>query len=520
MSKPELNELLEAIFSEATWAQTENEFGRIIRPWLDPRSGQPFPPRSNPDRMDLDCGHIPESGISIPHLVDQLGRLLENSPKHNHPRYLGHMTQALPVASVALDALTAALNQNQVKLETALASSKIETQTIEWFHKMVFGLEDEFYESTSPGSALGNMVSGGTMGNFTALATALGHALPGVRKDGLVKAMRAANCESLAILGSVRLHYSLKKAAASLGLGSDAVQVVPVDEYDRVDARMLRDRAIELHRTGTKILAVVGIAGATETGSIDPLDELADIAQDFGAWFHVDAAWGGALMISEAHRHLFRGIERADSVVLDGHKLFFVTMSQGTVLFREQHSLDVLRHHANYILRPDSSDLGQTSLEGSRRFDALKLWATIRLLGAAGYSILFARFQGLCRQMVAKIDADPCFELITKSDTFILTYRYIPRTLRERLLTFQSQGDTEGLMRVNDEINDLNVAIQNAMKSEGVCFVSRTALEHTKYPGRIDVLRMIITNPWTEEGDLNAILNEQKRLAESLSRHG
>lgn len=392
-------------------------------------------------------------------------KILAHTPVLSHPLYLGHMTQALPWFSPLIEALTARINQNQVKVETAFASTLVERQRLGWLHRLVYRNSAAFYQQHVAPHALplGNMVSGGTIGNLTALAAALETALPGTREDGLVHALQVHGFKGAAVVGSARMHYSLKKAMATLGLGAKALHLIPVDRNNRMSLDAARVRIAELQAAHIKVVALVGVAGATEMGSIDPLAALAGLAADAGCWFHVDAAWGGALLLSEAHRHLLAGIERADSVVLDGHKLFFVPMAQGALVMRDPAALSALHHNANDILRAQSGDLGQTSLEGSRRFDALKLWATIKLLGTDLYAAMFHQAGSLMQAMCDLLERHPDFELITSSDTVILTYRYVPRACQGELAAALASGDASALAGLQERLNDLNTGLQEAL---------------------------------------------------------
>ncbi|GJJ04463.1 glutamate decarboxylase [Duganella rhizosphaerae] len=493
---------------------------RIMGDWLAGTRPQPYPTLSIAAlKQRFDCAGMPAEGMPPEALLRALeSEVFEHSIQLNHPKYIGHMTQALPWISVLAEAFIGALNQNQVKVETAYVSTLIEKQVIGWFHQLCYQNSEAYYADAfnATSTALGNMVSGGTTGNLTAMAVALERRLPGVRKHGLYAAMRQADCAGFAVLGSARIHYSMKKALATLGLGEEAIHAVPVDADNRVDLAALEQRIAVLKSRGIQILALVGIAGTTETGAIDPLEALAGIARREGAWFHVDAAWGGALMLSPAHRALYRGVELADSVVIDGHKLLWVSMAQSVVLFKDSASLNSLKHHANYIIRSSSGDLGQTSLEGSRRFDALKLWLSFKLLGTNGYAALLAQCARLAQSMQELIGNDEDFELISASPTFILTYRYVPYRMKRELAAYAEQGRLDQAAALNGYLNALNIALQTRQKETGLSFVSRTILESTRHGGDIDVLRIVLSNVNTSTVHLKEILAEQRLLGERL----
>lgn len=462
---------------------------------------------------------MPAEGMAVDAFFDELhDKVLSHSAHLNHPMYIGHMTQALPWVTVVAEAFAAVLNQNQVKIETAYASTLVEKQVLGWMHRKVYRRGDDYYAQAlrATGGAIGNIVGGGTVGNLTALAVALETRLPGTRKRGLHATLHASGYRGLAVIGSTRAHYSIKKAVATLGIGEDAMVAIPVDHRHRIDLAALAAKLDELRRERILVVALVGIAGTTETGAIDPLEELAAVAAKEGAWFHVDAAWGGALLVADQFGPLYRGIELADSVVIDGHKLLWVPMAQGMVLFKDAASLAALKHNSNYIIRNDSGDLGQTSLEGSRRFDALKLWTAFKVLGVSGYATLLGQAASLSAAMRGLLRDHPDFEQTSDSDTFILTYRFVPRALRERMLDLIETGMAGEALALNNRINVLNAALQERQKQGGTSFVSRTVLESPLFADGITVLRIVLTNVTTTPAHLAAILAEQREIGTLL----
>ena len=518
-----MEELLKTYFSAqglSTDAASLQHALRLIREWLFVDKHHAYPPADFESlKKEFNNPAVPQEGMAMQGVLDALQeQVFAHSVPVNHPKYIGHMTQALPWVSVLVETFIATLNQNQVKIETAYSSTLVEKQVLGWMHRQIYRFNDAFYRDSfqSNESALGNMVNGGTMGNLTALSVALESQMPGLRKKGFLTLMREKQYEGFAVLASARVHYSVKKSLATLGLGEESLHIIPTDENNRIRLDVLEERIAELKSCKVKILALIGVAGTTETGSIDPLDELGRIAQREEIWFHVDAAWGGALLLAEKYRDMFRGIEMADSIVIDGHKLFWVTMAQGMVLFRNDKSLNHLLHTANYIIRKSSGDLGRTSLEGSRRFDALKLWFSFKLFGLKGYEALLDRSAALSASMRDLVERDPDFELISCSDTFILTYRYAPRHVQAQLREHMRHGQFDLAAAMNETLNRMNSALQEEQKRRGLSFVSRTQLESTPYPSPTTVLRVVLTNMLTTEDDLREILAEQKAIGASL----
>jgi len=245
--------------------------------------------------------------------------IISHSVKVGSPYYIGHMTSAIPYFMILLEMIIACLNQNQVKIETAKASSFVERELVAWLHRLIFEREERFYEKhiQNPRVALGNVTSDGTLANMTALLVAREKAFPsdgdfpGLRIAGVERALRHYGYTRGVIIVSARGHYSIRKAAGLLGVGEENVLNISVDNDNRIDLKKLR-RKIKRLREGeanerTKIIAIVGIAGTTETGNIDNLGELEAITHEVGAHFHVDACWGGSVILVDEYRPLFKG---------------------------------------------------------------------------------------------------------------------------------------------------------------------------------------------------------------------
>lgn len=436
------------------------------------------------------------------------------------PRFIGHMTTALPYFMLPLSRIMVALNQNLVKTETSKAFTPLERQVLGMLHRLVYCNGDEFYARSMHDSthALGAFCSGGTIANITALWVARNRAFRaegefrGIAQEGLARAFEHYSCRGAAILVSKLGHYSLGKSADVLGLGREQVIAIDTDAHGRVDLRQVCDQADRLRASNITLIAIVGVAGTTETGSVDDLSALADIAQERDTHFHVDAAWGGPTLFSETHRGLLSGIERADSVTLDAHKQLYVPIGAGMVLFREAAALSSIEHHANYVIRAGSRDLGATTLEGSRPGMAMLVHSSLKILGRQGYGLLIDQGIEKARRLASMITDHPDFELITAPELNILTYRYVPAALQQRLAVC----DREEMLRLNDALNRLTRQIQVLQREAGESFVSRTQLEVPAYPGMsIQVLRVVLANPLTTEKILEEILAEQQVIGTS-----
>jgi len=481
---------------------------------------------------------IPEDPHLIKDVLSEIKeKIIAHSVKVANPYYIGHMTSAIPYFMILLEMIIAALNQNQVKIETAKASSFVERELVAWFHRLIFNRSDAFYERNvqNPRVALGNATADGTISNLTAFLVAREKAFPpdgefpGVRIAGMERGLHHYGYSRGVLLVSSRGHYSIQKAANLLGLGEDNVLAIPVDGNHRMDVRRLVQKVKSLRKEkGTRIVAIVGIAGTTETGSVDPLDEMGDVAREAGTHFHVDACWGGSALLVDEYRPLLKGIEKADSVSVDAHKLLYCPMAMGLVLFENERDLNTIKQSSQYVIRRNSVDMGRFTLEGSRPFDALKPWAALKILGRDGYRLLLRSARDNAYTLQEILDGCGNFETLNTPELFILIYRFIPRQVSEQLAKWQEERREtrngrriktldRGIRKINHLVNALNIKLHKALRQDDTTFVSRTKLESTRYrPQNIVVLRAVLINPLTDGTVLKEIVDTQNRIGLAL----
>ncbi|MEW6981115.1 pyridoxal-dependent aspartate 1-decarboxylase PanP [Colwelliaceae bacterium 6471] len=474
---------------------------------------------------DFAQSKIPEQPSFVSdHMQHLLDKLVSQSVHTSSPSFIGHMTSALPHFILPLSTLMVGLNQNLVKVETSKAFTPLERQVLGMLHRLVYQEEDCFYQQWmhSAEHSLGAFCSGGTIANITALWVARNNllkadgAFKGVAREGVYQALKHYGYEGLAILVSERGHYSLKKSADVLGIGQDNVIAIPTDEFNRIDCEKLAARCQQLSAQNIKIMSIVGVAGTTETGNIDPLDRLADIAKQYQCHFHVDAAWGGATLLSEKYRPLLKGIERADSVTIDAHKQMYVPMGAGLVVFKSPASVAAIEHHAEYILRKGSKDLGSHTLEGSRSGMAMLVYSSLHIISRPGYEMLINQGIDKAHYFSDLIAAHPDFELITKPELCLLTYRYVPKVVQ----TYLSTATNEQQGQMNELLDQLTQFIQKRQRENGKSFVSRTRIEVARYQNtKVLVFRVVLANPLTTNEILSEVLAEQCELAQESQQH-
>ena len=350
---------------------------------------------------------VPEEPTGWRELLELFER--EVVPRSFHlpsPRYFGLMNPTpLPIAVFA-EALAAALNQNVGAWHHSPAATAIEAATVRWLCEIV----------GYPPSAFGSLTSGGSLANTTGLKIALAAQVPASTTDGLHGLAHRPVCYA-----SAEAHFSIEKSANILGLGTSALRKVPVDGNARMDVAALRRMIAADRAAGLAPFAVVGIAGVTSNGVIEPLDAIADAAAESGLWFHVDAAYGAGGLMSERLRPSYRGIERADSVTVDP------PYPCGAILTRDG---DAGRRAflAQAVYIPETADaieFRDHGLAGSRPFSALKLWLAMKLVGRRAYGRQAEEQVDLTRRFAAELTAGGAWETVTPVDTAIAAVRYV-----------------------------------------------------------------------------------------------
>jgi glutamate decarboxylase len=470
---------------------------------------------------DFQSAAIPEEPMFVSdYAQDIMEQLVAHSVHTAAPSFIGHMTSALPHFLLPLSKLMVGLNQNLVKIETSKAFTPLERQVLGMMHHLAYGADEKFYSKWmhSATTSLGAFCSGGTVANITALWIARNRLLKpqgdfkGINSQGLVGAMMHYGYKGLAVLVSERGHYSLGKAADVLGIGRDNFIAIKTNDNNKVDVQAMREKALELEANGIKVMALVGVAGTTETGNIDPLNDMADLAEELNCHFHVDAAWGGATLLSSNARTLLAGIERADSITIDAHKQMYVPMGAGMVLFKDPHATDAIEHHAEYILRKGSKDLGSHTLEGSRPGMAMLVHACLRVIGRQGYEMLIDKSIAKAKYFAELIKQDEDFELVSEPELCLLTYRYVPKAIKQAI----ANANEDEKIDIYAVLNRFMASMQKRQREAGRSFVSRTRLTPAQYDNQPTVVfRVVLANPLTSEVMLKEILEEQKQLAQT-----
>lgn len=442
--------------------------------------------------------------------------LLPNVVNVGVSSYVGHMTSLIPDIFRELNSLVTILNQNQVKIETSMISTLVEKQVMGIFHNLIYKNEDSFYEKyvQSPDEALGVITNGGTMSNIMALNYTLNNLLKatdgfeGISKEGLIKALDFYGYQDVVLLGSRWCHYSFGKALKLLGLGTKSF--VELD-YENKDTATIREEVTALVKTlrdnKTLILGIVGIAGTTESGNIDPLVTIGEVAKEQNIHYHVDAAFGGSFMMDDQIAKKLDGIQLANSVSICAHKQLYIPIGLSICLFKDPSFVESSENNTHYQARKGSYDLGKYTVEGSRNFMCLLLHAAFKIFGKNGFAQVIRYNYNTAQGFTKLIDKDSSFRLLYKPDLNIVLYRYIPVNFRNK------EVFTDGELEV---INELNRKIQQEQFRRGNTFVSYTQIKKPENTIRNLVFRTVFMNPYTTIEDLKIMLEEQKVIAASL----
>lgn len=427
---------------------------------------------------------LPEDGEPLEAVLDAVrDRVLSRPFGNSHPRFFAFINATADPLGAAADYLASTMNSNCWGGDHA--SIHVEEQVVAWLAE-ILGF---------PRNAEGILTSGGSMANFTALATARRAVAPAVREDGF------AGTPPLVVYVSDEVHNCVDKAVDLLGVGWKQLRKVPTDERFRVRVDRLKEAIVADRRAGLRPAILVGNAGTVNTGAIDPLDELADLAASEGLWFHVDGAYGALASVSPKLRPLFAGLERADSVAADPHKWLYLPYEAGAALVREPGRMaEAFRRPAPYLVHdPDSPVLGpvlfnERGPELSRGFKALKVWAGLKRHGTRGYARAVEHDVAMARFLADEVRARPDLELLAEPVLSIVGFRCRP----------------EGAALPEAALDRLNRQVVNRLVGSGAFFLAPTILK-----GRT-ALRVAIVNFRTREDDLRALVEEAGRAARAV----
>jgi aromatic-L-amino-acid/L-tryptophan decarboxylase len=431
---------------------------------------------------------LPEKGISLDEILDRFQRdIAPYSMQVPSPRYYGQFNPTPLPIGVWADALSSMLNQNAGAWRNGPTSAMIEARVIRWLCGLLG------YGSQS----FGTLASGGSEANLIALKCARDAANENIKTHGV----RAAPA-NLVIYASEQCHYSIEKSADILGVGRDNVRKIATDDRFHIHVDELREAIAVDRKLGRIPCCIVGVAGATSTGVIDPLEELASIASEHECWYHVDAAYGGALAFSEKHAKKLRGISLANSITFDPHKWLFVPFACGATLVRDGGR--VLRNAFDITPEYLSEDRGGADVEfdffrygqmGTRRFSSLKLWMALKFMGRQGYAKTVERHIDLTNYFAGRVDELPDYQRVGEVETAVCCLRFLPESL--------TGLESEALDRLQQRLQQL-------IERSGEAWLTTTVLHGRR------ALRVNINSFLTEQRHVDDLVELLQRSGEKL----
>jgi L-2,4-diaminobutyrate decarboxylase len=385
--------------------------GRAASAAVESLHSVPSAPRSDwtPAALHEMVGSLeicPNDGVNLNTVLEELGSVVwAHGVVPSDPACVAHLHPPTLLPAVVTELTIAATNQSMDSWDQSPAATEVELHLMGWLSNLI----------GFPSSGSGIMTSGGTASNVLGITLARSWAAKKLGVD-VLKTGLPPEAATWRILCSDQAHFSVQRAAAQLGLGRDSVTTVETTSSGAMDVAAL-DRELDvMARSGLQPIAIVGTAGTTDLGIIDPLGDIAERARRHDAWFHVDAAVAGAFLLSERLAPALSGIELADSVTIDFHKLWWQPFNASALVVRNAERFDLLRVKSNYLDRGDELEgvvnLVGRSLDTSRRFDAAKVVATLRTLGRRALSEMLEQLVDLTHYAGSVVEDHPQLELV------------------------------------------------------------------------------------------------------------
>jgi L-2,4-diaminobutyrate decarboxylase len=431
---------------------------------------------------------FPEAGASLTEVLTKTRELvLENNISVYHPLCLAHLHCPVFISSLAAEMIISAFNQSMDSFDQAPAATMIEQALGEALCNL-YGFGP---------NADATFTGGGTMSNFMGLLLARDHFSQARCGWNIQQRGLPPEASRFRILCAEHAHFTVAQSASILGLGQQAVVKIATPEFTE-EVSALETTIYELRNQGLIPIAYVTTAGTTDFGTISNLSELADCAYRHGIWLHVDAAYGGGLIFSETHKQRLAGIEKADSVTIDFHKLFYQPISCGVFLVKDKSMFDYIKLHAEY-LNPESNeqfsiiDLVYKSIQTTRRFDALKPFLALQHAGTRKFGEMVDHTIALAKTISEIIEADPQFELAHRPTLNAIVFRYVP------LLPIDQEAE-----------NGINNAIKSQLLLSGEAIIGQTTLQEKAF------LKFTLLNPMTGPESIVGLLFKIKDLGTTL----
>ena len=429
---------------------------------------------------------LPEEASEVEQVLAEVEeKVLGSITNSAGPKYFGYITGGGNQVAVLAEMIKASLNQNNLKWHSSPASTEMERLVMRWVAEFI----------GYPTSSAGVLLSGGSVANFNCLAVARKIKSPvDVAEEGMY------GSPPQTVYVSAEGHSSFDKAVDMLGLGKKYLRKIPVDDEQRINIEAL-DKAIQVDKeNGFHPICGIGVAGTTNTGAVDDLNAIADICEKHELWYHVDAAYGGPAAKVDGVGHLFSGIERADSVVVNPHKWMFVPFEAGGVLVKNPEHLRAAFSTVPDYLKSDQSgesrtDLMEYNLPLTKEFKALKVWMTLKAYGAKKIKQTIRADIEKAGYLVDKINEEPYLELMAPAPLSIVCFRYSP----------------PGTVRSEAGLNEINDAMIQRIEQDG-----RVFLTGTKIRGET-AMRVCFINHRTEKKHIDELVKVVLEIGKEVS---
>lgn len=468
-------------------AKQHEEFGRIVTEivvaYASTLDSRKVTSDATPQSLEkLFDESLPETGVAAQEIFERYKQdVITHAMQVPSPRYFGQFNPTPLPIGVWADALTSSLNQNAGAWRNGPTSAMIEARVMRWLCDLVgYGAQ-----------SFGTLASGGTEANLIALKCARDRSYRNAVREGLQGAPR------LTVYASEQVHFSVERSLDILGLGRDSLRKIETDEGFHLRPETLRERITADRSGGFTPCAVIGIAGTTSTGVIDPLEQIAEIAEENSCWFHVDAAYGGPLRFSDKYRDKLNGIARADSITFDPHKWMFVPFACGAVLVRD--GGHVLRDAFDITPEYLNEDRGGADVQfdffrygqmGTRRFNSLKLWMALKFIGRRGYAEIIERQIDLTNYLATRLGHLEDFQRVGQVETAVCCFKFLPADFK----------DADGAAQ-----DRLQQRLQQVIERSGEAWITTTVLNGRR------VLRVNINSFLTRQRHIDDLLELLER---------
>lgn len=471
-------------FDKQTFSDALEKAGELVRQIYaeDPDGQRVFAGRSPEEVIGLFEEPLPEEPEDVDRVLEQVGeRVFGTMTRSMGPRYFGYITGGGNQVAVLAEMIKASINQNNLKWHSSPASTEMERLVMRWVAEF----------TGYPAASAGVLLSGGSVANFNCLAVARKVKSPvDVSEEGMY------GSRPMTVYVSEEGHSSFDKAADMLGIGRRYLRKIPVDRELRIDLEAL-ERCIDRDKNaGLHPICAIGVAGTTNSGAVDDLEGVADICDKHDLWYHVDAAYGGPAARVAGVSSLFRGLDRADSLVVNPHKWMYVPFEAGGALVKNPDHLRATFSTVPDYLKSDRVDDGRTDLMEynlplTKEFKALKVWMTLKTYGARRIRQAIRDDIDRARLLSKLVEEHPRLEMTAPAPLSIACFRYNPGGLSE------------------EELNRVNDRIVRKVEEDGRVFLTGTRIRG------ISSLRACFINHRTRESDVRLLTEVIAELGDS-----